>query len=135
MEENIQKVYIAGAHSRGRTFCAYLRYLYPAVEVAAFLVDDMLENLPSVDGVPVRLIEKGLNVDFPVYIATRSVNQTRIREELKAAGMKRIVPVTAELDRKLRNDYLQKYFMSSGRHFLLIDDFGIGDSGYAKQDG
>ena len=41
MGEEKRKVYIAGAHSRGRTLRAYLEYLYPDLEVEAFLVDDM----------------------------------------------------------------------------------------------
>ena len=41
MSEKKRKIYIAGAHSRGRTLRAYLEYLYPEIEVAAFLVDDM----------------------------------------------------------------------------------------------
>ena len=60
MSEKKRKIYIAGAHSRGRTLRAYLEYLYPEIEVAAFLVDDMSENTETADGLPVRLIGQGL---------------------------------------------------------------------------
>ncbi len=65
MGEEKRKVYIAGAHSRGRTLRAYLEYLYPDLEVEAFLVDDMSENADTVDGLPVRLIGRDLREEYP----------------------------------------------------------------------
>ena len=44
-----EKIYIAGAHSRARTLKAYLNYLYPEIEVKAFLVDDLSENPEKAD--------------------------------------------------------------------------------------
>lgn len=60
MSEEKRKVYIAGAHSRGRTLRVYLEYLYPEVEVVAFLVDDMSENAETADDLPVQLIGQGI---------------------------------------------------------------------------
>ena len=93
----MEKVYIVGAHSRGRTLKAYLEYLQEA-ETEAFLVDELAGNPDAVDGVPVRLIGAGLDTDKKVYIATRGISHGKLTEELKAVGMKRIIPVTVELD-------------------------------------
>lgn len=118
----MNKVYIAGAHSRGRTLRIYLEYLYQDIVVEAFLVDDMEGNPSMADGVPVKLIEAGLNENYPVYLGTRGTNHPKLTRELKEAGMKEIIPVTAELDMKLRNEYVRKYLQQEGRTFLLIDD-------------
>ena len=69
----MEKVYIVGAHSRGRTLKAYLEYLQEA-ETEAFLVDELAGNPDAVDGVPVRLIGAGLDTDKKVYIATRGIS-------------------------------------------------------------
>lgn len=125
--QDINKIYIAGAHSRGRTLRKYLEFLYPDVRVEAFLVDDMSENANIVDGIPVLLIGKGLHVDYPVYIGTKGENHAKITRELKAAGMTEIIPVTVELDIFLRNKFIQKYFQNEGRKFQLIDDLNTED--------
>lgn len=78
MSEGKKKVYIAGAHSRGRTLRTYLEYLYPDLEVEAFLVDDMEENEAFIDGLPVRLIESGLHTEYPVYLGMRGVNHEKV---------------------------------------------------------
>ncbi len=121
----MEKVYIVGAHSRGRTLKAYLEYLQEA-ETEAFLVDELAGNPDAVDGVPVRLIGAGLDTDKKVYIATRGISHGKLTEELKAVGMKRIVPVTVELDSKLRNEYVRRRFREEGRDFRLVDELGMG---------
>ena len=113
----MEKVYIVGAHSRGRTLKAYLEYLQEA-ETEAFLVDELAGNPDAVDGVPVRLIGAGLDTDKKVYIATRGISHGKLTEELKAVGMKRIIPVTVELDSKLRNEYVRRRFREEGRDFI-----------------
>ena len=120
----MEKVYIVGAHSRGRTLKAYLEYLQEA-ETEAFLVDDLTENPNMADGVPVKLIGAGLDRDKTVYIGTRGVSHGKLTAELKAIGMKRIVPVTVELDSRLRNEYVRKRFLEEGRDFRLIDELGM----------
>ncbi|MCI9487808.1 MAG: hypothetical protein HFI64_12765 [Lachnospiraceae bacterium] len=119
------KVYIAGAHSRGRTLRVYLETLYPDIQVEAFLVDDMADNAETADGIPVQTIGDGLDTDSPVYVAMRSENRPKVIHELHLMGMKEIIPVTVELDTELRNAYVRKYFQSLGRSFWLIDDLGI----------
>lgn len=122
-----KKIYIAGAHSRGRTLRAYLEYLYHDLEVEAFLVDDMSENAEMVDGLPVRLIGQGLHTEYPVYLGMRGVNHEKVSGELRDAGMKEIIPVTVELDRKLRNEYVRRYEQEKGRVFCVIDELKAGE--------
>lgn len=122
-----KKIYIAGAHSRGRTLRAYLEYLYHDLEVEAFLVDDMSENAEMVDGLPVRLIGQGLHTEYPVYLGMRGVNHEKVSGELRDAGMKEIIPVTVELDRKLRNEYVRRYAQEKGRVFCVIDELKAGE--------
>lgn len=122
-----KKIYIAGAHSRGRTLRVYLEYLYHDLEVEAFLVDDMSENAEMVDGLPVRLIGQGLHTEYPVYLGMRGVNHEKVAGELRDAGMKEIIPVTVELDRKLRNEYVRRYEQEKGRTFCVIDELKAGE--------
>lgn len=126
MSEAKRKVYIAGAHSRGRTLRAYLEYLYPDLQVEAFLVDDMTENANTVDGLLVRLIGRGLHTEYPVYLGMRGVNHEKVMKELLDAGMRDIIPVTVELDRQLRNEYVRRYMQDQGRAFCIIDELSAG---------
>lgn len=123
----MKKIYIAGAHSRGRTLRAYLEYLYHDLEVEAFLVDDMSENAEIVDGLPVRLIGQDLHTEYPVYLGMRGVNHEKVSRELRDVGMKEIIPVTVELDRKLRNEYVRRYQKDKGRTFCVIDELKAGE--------
>ncbi len=124
---NKRNVYIVGAHSRGRTLKAYLEYLCPDVKAEAFLVDDMAENPQSADGIPVELIRKGLHTDYPVYLATRGTYHQKLAESLRAIGMQEIIPVTVELDRKLRNAYVRSRRKEEGKAFRMIDSLSAGD--------
>lgn len=119
-------VYIAGAHSRARTLRAYLAYLCSEIKVEAYLVDDMSDNEIEVDGIPVQLIGEGLHTENTVYIGTRKVNHLKIEDELRKVGFTTIIPVTVELDRKLRNDYVRKLYQSQGRKFVMIGDLDVG---------
>ena len=122
-----KNVYIAGAHSRGRTLRVYLEYLYPELEVEAFLVDDRSGNAETVDGLPVRLIGQGLHTEYPVYIGMRGVNHEKVSKELQAVGMKEIIPVTVELDRQLRNEYVRRCAKEPGKTFCIIDELPAGE--------
>lgn len=118
----VNKIYIAGAHSRAQTLRAYLEYLDPGTEVASYLVDDLSGNRPMIDRIPVRLItDEGLDRDYTVYIGTRGENQPKITKELKAVGFDSIIPVTVELDRRLRNEYVCKAYRLEGRAFRMIN--------------
>lgn len=122
MSEEKRKVYIAGAHSRGRTLRVYLEYLYPEVKVVAFLVDDMSENAETADGLPVQLIGQGLHTEYPVYLGMCGANHEKVTDELLKVGMHKIIPVTVELDRQLRNEYVRRYAQNRGRLFFMIDE-------------
>lgn len=127
-----KKLYIAGAHSRSRTLKAYLNYLYEDVEVLAYLVSEELqcENPVFIDEIPVFPIicnrpDQAVNKDLPVYLGTRKGNHSKLIEELSAAGFSEIIPVTVDMDRKLRNAYMRKWYQEHGREFVLIDDLCI----------
>lgn len=123
----MKKVYIAGAHSRGRTLRTYLESLYPDWKVEAFLVDDMAENAEMVDGVPVWLIGQGLHKEYPVYLGMRGINHEKVSRELRDVGMKEIILVTVELDMQLRNAYVRKCAEEQGRTFQIIDELKVGE--------
>lgn len=122
MSEEKRKVYIAGAHSRGRTLRAYLEYLYPNLAVEAFLVDDMSENQEIVDKLPVLLIGQGLHTEYPVYLGMRGVNHEKVARELQDVGVEEIIPVTVDLDIRLRNEYVRRHAEDEGRAFLVVDE-------------
>lgn len=117
-----KKIYIAGAHSRAQTLRVYLQYLYPDIQMEAYLVDDMAENDAVVGGVPVFLIQEGLHTEYPVYIGTKGVNHPKIIEELKSVGFSEIIPLTVDLDMRLRNEFIRKFYAEQGKKFVLIDD-------------
>ena len=128
MPENI---YVAGASSRARTTKAYLEYLYPYMRVRAFLVSpEMTDNSDMVDGVSVLKISRdsGINYNFKVYLGTRGINHNKLINELMDIGFKRenIIPVSAELDTKLRNDYVKKKFGEAGKSFVKFEELATG---------
>lgn len=119
-----QKFYVFGAHSRAQTVAFYIQYLYPDVRVEAYLVNNDEQNPDRINGVPVIKLEQDTNLhcDYPVILGTRSIYHNAIGQTLQNLGMQNIYPVTVELDLKLRNAYLQKYFSGIGRHFAKIND-------------
>ncbi len=127
------KFYIAGASSRSRTARVYLEYLHADWNISAFLVSpEMSDNEPVVDGVTVLPIEEGaeLDVSLPVYLGTRGVNHPKLEVELRARGFTQIIPMNMQLDSKLRNAYLEKYYKSQGREFVrfdMLDSVSSGD--------
>ena len=120
----MNKIYIFGAHSRGKTAAHYLCYLNPELEIEAYLYDNDEPNEPNVNGVPVIRLEENtkLNTEYPVYIGTRGVFYPSIIANLEKLGMKDIRPITVDVDLQLRNAYLKKYYASVGRDFLKIED-------------
>ncbi len=122
--------YIFGAHSRARTLKEYLTTIYPELFIRAFLVDNDEENPESVDGIPVVRVGEGQipeGYDFKpedrVYIGTRGASHPTITKLLTSLGFEDIVPVSVELDMKLRNEYLDRYFAKLGRKFEKICNF------------
>ncbi len=125
----MSKIYIAGAHSRGTTTGYYLKYLNPEIEIVAYLYDNDEDNPPEVDGIPVLKITDGtkLDVELPVYLGMRGVNQEHITKTLFKCGMKHIIPVDVKLDMELRNQFLEKYFKSNNRTFEKIYELPAGE--------
>ena len=121
------KIYIFGVHSRGRTLAKYLRSLYPDLMIEAFLYDNDEENPSVVDGVPVLPLNKGIffHTENPVYIGTRGIYHESVTERLRDLGFMEIYPVTVEMDLKLRNEYLSKYYGDVGRVFMKIDGLNM----------
>ena len=62
-----------------------------------------------------------LNTSLPVYLGTRGVNHPKLEAELRAIGFTDIIPVDMQLDSKLRNAYLTKFYAENGRKFLRMD--------------
>lgn len=128
MIDNITQAYIAGAASRAKTLKGYLEELYPQIKIKAFLVDNMEENEPEIDGIPVRIRhsvgEEAENTtsDSAVFIATKGIHHAAITEELRQMGFSKIFPVTVELDNSLRNAYAEKYFADQGREWLRLEE-------------
>ena len=118
-----EKIYIFGSHSRARTLAVYLRYLQPGTVVEAYLYDNEEPNPGMSDNIPVLYLpaEKQLHTEYAVYIATRGIYHPHITAHLKKAGFGKIIPVTVELDLRLRNAYLAKYFEKAGREYVKID--------------
>lgn len=123
MEQNI---YIVGAHSRAQTLGAYLAKLYPDIRIAAYLYDNEEPNRREVGGIPVLYFDKTTKLcrDWPVYLGTRGVYHSRLTEKLRRMGMKKIIPVTPELDCELRNRFLEIYFAERGRVYPKLDASG-----------
>lgn len=121
----MKKIYIFGAHPRGRTLGVYLTSLYEDIQILAYLYDNDEENPKDVDGIPVIKIDSQtvLDADATVYIGTRGIFHEQIRKLLEQIGMQDIVPVTMDLDLDLRNRFLKKYYHQRGESFDKIDYF------------
>lgn len=122
------KVYIVGAHSRAQTLAVYLQYLYPEVYIAAFLFDNDEKNPNQIEGTPVVRLNGnvGLNTKYPVFLAIRGNYHETLIEKLRKIGFSKILPVTVEMDLKLRNAYLKNYLASVGREFKKIENLDSG---------
>lgn len=125
----MNKIYMVGAHSRGRTAAHYICYLNPEVSIEAYLYDNDEVNETSIDGVSVIHFDENtkLNTEYPVYIGTRGIFHPSIIQKLEQIGMQDIRPITVELDLQLRNEYLKKYYASVGREFIKINDLPVTD--------
>lgn len=118
-----KKVYIFGAHSRAQTLAEYLCFLDSNISIRSYLYDNDEGNPLMIKGVPVEKIAPAsdIQVDYPVYIATRGIYHNQIIEKLKKIGFHKIYPVTVDLDLKLRNKFMEGYFFETGREFIKID--------------
>lgn len=116
MEQNI---YIVGAHSRARTLGTYLVKLDPDRRIGAYLYDNGEANPEEIEGIPVLHFDETtqLQTDWPVYLGTRGVYHSGLTQKLLRMGMKKIIPVTPELDLELRNRFLEIYFAERGREY------------------
>ncbi len=126
-KEKTEKIYIAGASSRGRTAREYLEYMNPGVKAAAFLVSpEMTDNDDKIDGIPVMPIgpENGIDNTCRVYIGTRGINHDKLSAELKGIGFRpeNIIPVSVDLDITLRNEYVKKKYLEAGREFIKFEE-------------
>ncbi len=117
------KIYIVGAHSRSKTLGIYLTKLNPNMHIEAYLVDNDEKNESSINGVSVLYFNEDtkLNTSYPVYLGTRGIYHATLIEKLSKMGMKKIIPVTPELDMELRNKYLEIYFAEQGKVFQKLD--------------
>lgn len=125
MLEMSDRIYIFGAHSRGRTFKAYINFLYPETVVEAFIVDAIYENGQYIDGIAVKEIGKWMDTEVPVYIATRGIYHEKIIENLCTFGIKAIIPVTVNLDMQLRNEYMRKFYEYNEKKFIKLKNLPL----------
>lgn len=122
----MDNIYIFGAHSRAQTLAVYLQALTPDLAIEAYLYNNEESNPERIGDVPVMRLDKGkLRTQYPVYIGTRGTYHEKVTQILRSLGFDRIIPVSVDLDLRLRNAYLEKYFTGVGRAFLKIDSLGI----------
>ncbi len=114
-----QKIYIVGAHSRAQTLGVYLLKLYPNIKIEAYLYDNDEKNNLEINGIPVVWFDEDtkLHSDYPVYLGTRGVYHYDLIQKLHRMGMKVIIPLTPELDLKLRNLFLECYYTEKGESY------------------
>ncbi|GFI21419.1 hypothetical protein IMSAGC011_00189 [Lachnospiraceae bacterium] len=119
-----QKIYIVGAHSRAQTLGVYLSKLDPNIKIAAYLYDNDEKNNLEIDGIPVIWFDENtkLHSDYPVYLGTRGVYHYNLTQKLHRMGMKKIIPLTPELDLKLRNLFLECYYTENGENYNKLDN-------------
>ena len=132
---NSKKIYIFGAHSRSQTLGVYLKALFPDISIQAYLVDNDEENPKSIEGVQVvhlnQFTERDLVLDgsCPVYIGTRGIYHDVITAHLQRLGIRKIIPITVEMDQELRNRYVKREFEKKNRVFRkLSDDWEVATS-------
>ncbi len=116
-------IYIVGAHSRARTLGVYLAKTEPDIRIKAYLYDNDESNVDSIEGVPVIRFDENtlLETEYPVYLGTRGVYHPVLAEKLRRMGMKKIIPVTPQLDMELRNRFLVLYYAEMGRSYDKFD--------------
>lgn len=121
------QVYIFGAQSRAKTLKGYLQFVYPQINIVSFLVDDMEGNEAEIDSIPVQLFNsvKDINCSFDILIATKGIYHDKIKKQLEEKNMKRIIPVTVEVDNFFRNAYVKKYYEQEHRSFSKITDLQV----------
>ena len=127
------QVYIFGAQSRAKTLKGYLQFLCPETEILSFIVDNMEGNELSIDGIPVRSLN---DVEKPdslcdIFIATKGIYHQDIRRRLEYKGMRRIIPITVEMDNLMRNEYVKKYFEKERRSFTKLADLTARNQQYS----
>ena len=118
-----EKIYIVGAHSRAQTLGVYLTKLYPEIRIAAYLYDNDEPNRKRIEGIPVLYFDETtqLRTDYPVYLGVRGIYHDGLTEKLRHMGMRKIIPVTPELDRELRNRFLEVYFTERKREYPRLN--------------
>ncbi len=120
----MKNIYIIGAHSRAQTLGVYLTKLYPDINIAAYLFDNDEANPENIDSIPVYYFDENtdLNTEYSAYLGTRGIYHQALTEKLRKMGMKDIIPVTSELDRKLRNEFLKQYYREHNKSFDKLED-------------
>lgn len=124
VRNNMDEIYIFGAHSRSQTLGVYLKKLNSELKIIAYLVDNDEINPDNIDGVPVLYLKSNLNLNTTrkVYLGTRVIYHKEIAEKLKALGFKKIIFNTPALDIEFRNKYLKLYYSERGRRFDKLEN-------------
>lgn len=123
MNQVERNIYIVGAHSRARTLGVYLTKIESDIKIKAFLYDNDEPNPDNIEGIPVIHFDENtiLETSCPVYLGTRGIYHPALTHKLQCIGMKEIIPVTPQLDIKLRNNFLALYYAEIGRSYDRFD--------------
>lgn len=119
------KIYIAGAQSRAKVMTGYIAELFPEVSIEAYLVERKEENDDAIEGRPVYQMHENchlLDVNIPVFIATKGIFHAELQENLQDLGFRLILFVTPEMDNWFRNSYVRKIFNRDNRSFIKLEE-------------
>lgn len=124
-----KKIYIVGAHSRAQTLGVYLTKIDPQIVIEAYLVNNKERNPSMINGIPVFHFDQkiALQTENAVYLGTRGVYHKELEQSLRTLGFSNIIPVTPQMDCKLRNQYLTLYFREQGRTFEKLENYALAE--------
>lgn len=118
------RIYIFGAHSRAQNLYAYLKILFPKVQVIAFLYDNdelNADKLYQVDVLSLREIHK-LDEQAQIWVAVKGIYFEGLKKRISEKYSNSIIFVTPEIDNELRNAYAEHIFHQKNMHFIKMYD-------------
>ncbi len=119
----INSIYIFGAHSRAKTLMGYVTELFPDLIIRGFLTDNEEKNDALIENIPVFHMSGSLKLDksSPVLLATKGIFHEQIIKRLQDYGFSSILPITVDVDNCLRNAYVSKVYTKQGREFVKLE--------------
>lgn len=122
-----ERIYIFGAHSRGRNLYAYLTTLFPTVKVEGFLYNNNEFNPEKIEEIDVKNINdiETLDSKIEIWVATKSIYFNEIEKEFCKRGNTKVIFVDSQIDNELRNLYVKKIFSERGMNFRKVHSLMI----------